>query len=165
MAFGGVISGAHGRFESKRRKRHDYRRIGGSLLFHCGKRCPWCAVVMAAGQETRPTRDHLTPRSRAKAHKDLQPHQAEILLVVCRRCNSDKKSWTIDEWVARLERGRDPRAAHVRAWIETNMALVIAAREILAGPEKIIAPQPGKAEACQPVAGWASIGGAVDSSA
>ena len=68
------------------------QRVGGDLANWDGKRCPFCLVVMTIEGEDlwrKPTRDHLTPKSR-----DGTDAPANIL-VVCALCNHQKKNLTL----------------------------------------------------------------------
>jgi hypothetical protein len=42
-------------------------------------------------------------------------------LIVCFRCNSDKRDMTISEWANALDASSDPRAPTVRAWMKENL--------------------------------------------
>jgi hypothetical protein len=59
--------------------------------------------------DRQPTFDHVVPkRLRVYGHRALK-------VIVCRRCNRDKKDYTLREWLWRLTHGGDPRAVHVLA--------------------------------------------------
>lgn len=75
----------------------------------CG--CPYCGVKMSRGT-FRPTRDHLHPRSKGGI---LDPGNK---VIVCLPCNQAKGDLTIHEFLAALTYYRDPRARHVRRFIE-----------------------------------------------
>ena len=58
-----------------------------------------------------PSRDHIKPRSKGYT---LDGN----LALVCCRCNSDKGSRTLAQWLTRLTRAGDPRADHVAAFLQ-----------------------------------------------
>ena len=41
---------------------------------------------------------------------------------VCCRCNTDKGSLSLGQWLTRLSRAGDPRADHVAAFVERGLA-------------------------------------------
>ena len=60
-----------------------------------------------------PSRDHIKPRSKGQA-------LAGNLALVCCRCNHDKGSRTLGQWLTRLSRAGDPCADHVEAFMRTS---------------------------------------------
>lgn len=79
---------------------------------HIGKRCPCCEVVMTRRGKSRPSRDHLTPKSRGGTFENGNQ------LVCCRQCNNDKGDLTIEEWAVVLADAGDRRAAIVRRLVD-----------------------------------------------
>jgi 5-methylcytosine-specific restriction endonuclease McrA len=61
-----------------------------------------------------PSRDHIKFRSKGYP-------LAGNLAVVCCRCNTDKGSLSLGQWLTRLVRSVDPRADHVAAFIERSL--------------------------------------------
>jgi hypothetical protein len=78
-----------------------------SLPGFVGKPCPYCGFAMTTTGKRRPTRDHVRPRANGAGLGDGNR------LIVCRRCNQDKRARTIGEFLAALEAAGDPRARHV----------------------------------------------------
>ncbi len=78
------------------------------LAAHIGKRCPYCNVLMGDPLTAfwAPSRDHLHPRVRGGSH-------CGNIIICCRRCNSDKGSCTLWEWIVQLVMHDDARAEHV----------------------------------------------------
>lgn len=62
----------------------------------------------------RATRDHKLPRSKGGALT------FENRIIVCRRCNEDKRDLTIGEWHLDLRSVADPRARRVWLVLATN---------------------------------------------
>jgi hypothetical protein len=60
-----------------------------------------------------PSRDHIKPRSKGNA-------LAGNLALVCCRCNTDKGSRTLGQWLTRLSRAGDARAAHVETFMRAK---------------------------------------------
>jgi hypothetical protein len=58
-----------------------------------------------------PSRDHIKPRSKGYT---LEGNRA----LVCCRCNTDKGSLSLGQWLTRLSRAGDPRADHVAAFLQ-----------------------------------------------
>jgi hypothetical protein len=95
-----------------------------NLNDHVGQPCPYCGQKMtgppfqtAPGVKQRHgkamvTRDHIIPRSR------IRGEPAQRIIIVCRRCNSDKGDMTLDEWVVWLDDRFDIRRARVRALLD-----------------------------------------------
>lgn len=77
-----------------------------------GKRCPYCMRVMEKAGRCRPTREHMRPVSRQG------PRYGINVIVTCLECNENKGNLTLEGFCYRLAKVRDPRAAHVRAWID-----------------------------------------------
>jgi 5-methylcytosine-specific restriction endonuclease McrA len=63
-----------------------------------------------------PSRDHIKPRSKGHA-------LAGNVALVCCRCNTDKGSLSLGQWLTRLSRASDPRADHVATFIERGLAI------------------------------------------
>jgi 5-methylcytosine-specific restriction endonuclease McrA len=63
-----------------------------------------------------PSRDHIKPRSKGYS---LDGNRA----LVCQRCNHDKGSRTLGQWLTRLSRTGDARADHVAAFIERLLGI------------------------------------------
>lgn len=79
----------------------------------CGKRCPYCSMIMTRGTYHFPTRDHIRPRS---AGGKLTPDNC---VIVCGPCNVAKGSKSLERFAAALEHKKDSRAPIVRAFIES----------------------------------------------
>lgn len=80
------------------------------LVAAIGSPCPYCGEPMAVPHR-HPSRDHIKPRSRRHT---LTPDNRAI---VCGRCNTDKGSKSLGQWLLRLRRASDPRADHVEAFM------------------------------------------------
>jgi 5-methylcytosine-specific restriction endonuclease McrA len=86
--------------------------ISAELLAVIGSPCPYCGQTMQIPD--RPPRcDHIKPRSKGHA-------LAGNLALVCCRCNTDKGSRTLGQWLTRLVRTGDPRADHVETFMRAN---------------------------------------------
>lgn len=83
---------------------------GSILVKSYGRKCPYCGEPMIGGL-SRPTKDHRLPRSRGG--KLLNGNR----VICCAKCNGDKASQTLEEFLGWLECRRDPRAEHVRAYL------------------------------------------------
>lgn len=82
-----------------------------------GKRCPYCSRIMNDGHyRLYPTVDHVTPR--CALGRDIASNR----VAACAECNNAKGGYSIHEWSLLLAYRRDPRAAHVMAFIETHEA-------------------------------------------
>jgi 5-methylcytosine-specific restriction endonuclease McrA len=77
------------------------------LQMHHGRSCLYCGFEMLRGHPSRPTREHIVPKSKGG---DLNP---ENRLVVCAPCNGDKGDLTLENWAHKLTRRGDPRASLV----------------------------------------------------
>ena len=79
------------------------------LVEYFGAACPYCGDPMT-GHRKRPTRDHKHPRCKGgnltKRNK----------IIVCRDCNEDKSSRTLDDWYAVLVERGDRRSEKV-GWV------------------------------------------------
>ena len=84
-----------------------------------GEPCPWCANIMGETYARFPTRDHVVPKSRTS--KGVR----HAYVIVCLTCNQAKRNYTLSQWLDRLRRGGDPRAAHVEAWMAANDGLPV----------------------------------------
>jgi hypothetical protein len=80
------------------------RYIGTELMLYDGKPCPFCGHTMKIGSPRPPTRDHLKPRSRGGTFNNGNK------LTVCRPCNHNKGSKTLEEFAWALTARNDPRA-------------------------------------------------------
>jgi hypothetical protein len=85
-----------------------------ALAAAIGSPCPYCGQTMQI-PDRPPSRDHIKPRSNGHA-------LACKLALVCCRCNTDKGSLSLGQWLTRLSRAGDPRAYHVAAFIERELA-------------------------------------------
>jgi 5-methylcytosine-specific restriction endonuclease McrA len=74
-----------------------------------GLPCPYCGQAMQIPRP--PSRDHIKPRSKGYS---LDGNRA----LVCQRCNHDKGSRTLGQWLTRLMRDGDPRADHVATFLQ-----------------------------------------------
>lgn len=74
-----------------------------------GKPCPYCGVAMKHRGERLATRDHKLARSNGGRLT------AENRIIVCKKCNAEKGSYTLGEWHERLRQAGDPRAPLVWA--------------------------------------------------
>lgn len=74
-----------------------------------GKPCPYCGNTMRRKGPHKATRDHKLPRSQGGWLTE------ENRIIVCLKCNGDKKDFTLGEWHQRLRQGGDPRAR--RVWV------------------------------------------------
>jgi hypothetical protein len=82
---------------------------GRAWAFWLGTPCPYCGDAMALGGRRHPSLEHMIPKSRGGLHVERN------LLIVCVECNQDKRDLTLPEWLRRLRRDGDPRAAVVEA--------------------------------------------------
>lgn len=77
-----------------------------------GRDCPYCGRVMSIegkpDSDEHPTRDHIRSRWRGGG----------LRIIACRKCNLDKKSWSVQEWYSALVRAGDDRASTVLAFID-----------------------------------------------
>lgn len=83
-----------------------------------GKSCPYCGVEMIVWDfrntcmtipPTAATRDHIIPKS--KGGRMIPGNR----IIVCWRCNVDKRNRTLDVWIGILRHNGDPRATLVEA--------------------------------------------------
>lgn len=81
-----------------------------ALIKAIGCPCPYCGRPMDFCQR-RPSRDHLTPRSRGGTN-----HPSNRI-ICCARCNSHKGDYTLNEWLARLRSYGDARTIHVATFL------------------------------------------------
>jgi hypothetical protein len=81
------------------------------LVAAIGTPCRYCGKPMDA-----PTRDHVLPRR--MGGKLWRRNK----VLVCTRCNSDKRGRSLLAWLDMLERRGDPRAAMVAAMVEAGAA-------------------------------------------
>lgn len=90
-----------------------------SILAAHGRECPYCGVVMLVKRPRPtkrpefPTRDHVIPKS-------IMPGQPKIM--VCTRCNNDKRADLLSQWLVRLRADNDPRAPRIQKFISKNAA-------------------------------------------
>lgn len=84
------------------------------LRNYIGLPCPWCDKTMGYGGLHEPTRDHLFPKS--KGGHNRRPN----IVIVCSKCNNDKRSKTLIDWLQRLEEFGDARARWVRRFMKRN---------------------------------------------
>jgi hypothetical protein len=75
------------------------------LVAAIGSPRPYCGEAMAV-PDRPPSRDHIRPRSKGYG---LDGN----LALVCCRCNIDKGSLSLGQWLTRLSRAGDARAGHV----------------------------------------------------
>ena len=61
----------------------------------------------------RPTRDHITPTSRGGKNT------SDNVIIVCQKCNNDKKDWTLFEFILALAHAKDRRQSYVRDVIDS----------------------------------------------
>lgn len=82
------------------------------LVEYLGTPCPYCGDVMTGEGQRRklPTRDHKHPKSKGGTLGRRNK------IIVCRDCNEDKSSRTLEAWHAVLVERGDPRAEKV-GWI------------------------------------------------
>jgi 5-methylcytosine-specific restriction endonuclease McrA len=80
------------------------------LLAVIGSPCPYCGQTMQ-NPDRPPSRDHIKPRSKGYSL------DGNVALVCC-RCNHDKSSLSLGQWLTRLVRSGDPRADHVAEFIK-----------------------------------------------
>ena len=90
-------------------------RLSAQLVAVIGSPCPYCGQAMQI-PDRPPSRDHIKPRSKGHA-------LAGNLALVCCRCNTDKGSLSLGQWLTRLARAGDPRADHVAAFIERSLTM------------------------------------------
>lgn len=86
-----------------------------------GRPCPYCEMPMQVRSRKHgvapsrdpafPTRDHVVPRSQASGLGTV---------IVCYRCNQDKRDLTLPAWLSVLTAQEDPRAVIVRAYMLRN---------------------------------------------
>lgn len=84
------------------------------LLYMIGKGCPYCGTRMDYGPTHNPTRDHIIPVSRNGSR------YRGNTVVVCRRCNQDKRNLTIYEFLKELRHQRDIRVTFVLRFIRNK---------------------------------------------
>lgn len=90
-----------------------------ALSIRCahGRSCPYCGVTMFIARKKplrdprMPTRDHVIPKSRMLGQGTI---------IVCSRCNSDKRNMTLPEWHSALLAKGDARAAVVKRFMDDN---------------------------------------------
>jgi hypothetical protein len=83
---------------------------GAAMLAAIGSPCPYCGQTMQI-PDRPPSRDHIKPRSKGYS---LDGN----LALVCCRCNTDKGSLSLGQWLTRLSRAGDVRADHVAAFLQ-----------------------------------------------
>lgn len=83
------------------------------LKNHIGVPCPYCDKTMG-NVPHQPTRDHIHPRSMGG-----NSHHRNIV-IVCGKCNNDKRSRTMHGFLQKLEADGDARARRVRAFMKRN---------------------------------------------
>jgi 5-methylcytosine-specific restriction endonuclease McrA len=83
-----------------------------ALLAVIGAPCRYCGQAMQI-PDRPPSRDHIKPRSKG------YPLAGNLALVCC-RCNHDKGSLSLGQWLTRLSRAGDPRADHVETFMRTR---------------------------------------------
>lgn len=77
-----------------------------------GKPCPYCAHDMdLTKHRKRPSRDHIVPLARGG------PNLASNIVMCCARCNYDKASKLLEEWLDELIWSGDARAKPVAQFI------------------------------------------------
>jgi 5-methylcytosine-specific restriction endonuclease McrA len=79
------------------------------LVAAIGMPCRYCGEPMDA-----PTRDHVRPRRKGGRLS------ARNKVLVCNRCNSDKRGRSLLAWLYKLERQGDRRASIVAAIVEAE---------------------------------------------
>ena len=70
-----------------------------------------------------PTRDHVNPRARGGKLDDEMNK-----IICCNRCNTEKGSRTLEEYLGWLEETGNPKAKHVREVVDMR-GLIIASKE------------------------------------
>jgi hypothetical protein len=90
-------------------------RFSLEIMSAHGRECPYCGTIMRVDPSKRasqkpyfPTRDHVTPKA-------VQPGSMKV--IVCRQCNGDKGSKTLDQWASILGQISDPRANRVASLV------------------------------------------------
>jgi hypothetical protein len=83
-----------------------------ALAAAIGSACSYCGQTMQI-PDRPPSRDHIKPRSKG------YPLAGNLALVCC-RCNHDKGSLSLGQWLTRLSRASDARADHVAAFMRTR---------------------------------------------
>lgn len=90
-----------------------------------GKPCPYCGTEMLGFGHRRPTRDHVIPkRLPGTGFKDNPGNK----LVVCWKCNNDKKHYSLEQWATRLHHVGDPRYLLIVAVIRSRAEIVVESR-------------------------------------
>jgi len=87
------------------------------ILVHHGRECPYCHGMMrvpfrkkrAQNTDNFPTRDHVIPKS-------VMPGMGT--LIVCRKCNTDKRNYTLPEWYELLKNQCDARATIIKDFMK-----------------------------------------------
>jgi 5-methylcytosine-specific restriction endonuclease McrA len=76
-----------------------------------GRACPYCAEIMKVDSPTRrPTKEHPKPKSLGGTSEDC--------IIVCSKCNHDKDSKTLPEFLEWLKRQDDPRVSAVQVLVD-----------------------------------------------
>jgi 5-methylcytosine-specific restriction endonuclease McrA len=88
--------------------------LSAKRLAVIGSPCPYCGQTMQI-PDRPPSRDHIKPRSKG------YPLAVNFALVCC-RCNTEKGSLSLGQWLTRLSQAGDARADHVAAFIERGPA-------------------------------------------
>ncbi len=70
-------------------------------------------MLIGAGKQRAPTRDHVVPRSKKTEWNQIEPR----IVVVCYLCNHHKGQYFIEEWLNLLRIRNDARAAYVEQFI------------------------------------------------
>lgn len=98
---------------SRKSSTHNSNRFKVDLLAASGRECPYCGNIMRVrpGKKQKvmceidfPTRDHVIPKSKLPG----QP-----VVIVCRKCNSDKSNRDLQEWLDLLKNTNDIRCRRV----------------------------------------------------
>ena len=92
-------------------------KFSKELLVNHGRNCPYCDETMKVFTSDRrkkfndhfPTRDHVIPKS-------IMPAQG--ILIVCRKCNNDKKNLLLEEWLEVLQNVKDFRVPIIKDYMK-----------------------------------------------
>ena len=91
-------------------------RFSVEILASHGNVCPYCKQKMFVSTQKKaqndprfPTRDHVIPKS-------VTPNSVKV--IVCRKCNIDKKNNDLNEWLKILIKNNDKRAFIVKNLID-----------------------------------------------
>jgi hypothetical protein len=90
-----------------------------NMELYVGKPCAYCHVPMTRKRgPAEVTRDHVVPRS---SYRSLgRPAPPSNIVIVCARCNGDKRALLIETWLRRLREANDPRAPLVEAFVRSR---------------------------------------------